>query len=127
METLYTMMVVLTTVVSAVMIPRIMLDWLRYREFQRERDDEALRALITGQKTWIMRHGICAIAALALVFCIKCLPELARYDELAGVTAIYGMMTLTFTFVESLLAQRIESSLQAGHVSVSTNRQFEES
>ncbi|WP_318258710.1 hypothetical protein [Geobacter anodireducens] len=96
MEMLYTMMVVLTTIVSAVMIPRIMLDWLRYQEFLRDRNDEALRALIAGQKGWMMRHGLCALGAVALVVCIKCLPGLARYDELAGVTAIYGMMTLAF-------------------------------
>ncbi|WP_235044881.1 hypothetical protein [Geobacter sulfurreducens] len=126
METLYTMMVVLTTVVSAVMIPRIMLDWLRYQEFLRDRNDEELKMLIAGHKGWIIRHGLCALGAVALVTCIKCLPELARYDELAGVTAAYGMMTLAFAFVESLLAQRIESSLQSGLVPVSTDSQFEQ-
>lgn len=126
MEMLYTMMVVLTTIVSAVMIPRIMLDWLRYQEFLRDRNDEALRALIAGQKGWMMRHGLCALGAVALVVCIKCLPGLARYDELAGVTAIYGMMTLAFAFVESLLAQRVESSLQSGLVPVVTDSQFEQ-
>lgn len=113
MGTLYSMMVFLTVSVAALMIPRIMIDCLRLREAVRDGDDGALRALIASQKEWSVRHGLCAVAALAMVALIRFVPAAAPYGELAAPITAYGMMTLTLIFLESFLAQRVESRLVA--------------
>ncbi|BDV43769.1 hypothetical protein GURASL_26920 [Geotalea uraniireducens] len=113
MNTLNTTMILLTVTVAALMIPRMMLDWLRYRELLNERDEEGLRGLMAGQRRWLVRHGSCAAAATILVVGVRYLPELARYDMLANGLIAYAMLSLLFTLVESMLAQRIEATLQA--------------
>ncbi|RNC67801.1 MAG: hypothetical protein ED859_13120 [Desulfuromonadales bacterium] len=112
MEALITMMTFLTVSVAAIVIPRIMIDWQRYREYLQEGDDTSLQLLAAGQRTWIIRHGVCAAGAIVLVALIKCLPGMGAYEGLAGITTAYGMMTLSFAFIESLLAQRVESRRQ---------------
>lgn len=113
MNTLNTTMILLTATVAALMIPRLMLDWLRYRELCAEWDDEGLRKLLREQRCWLVRHGSCAAAATALVMAIRYLPELTRYEALVNGIIGYGMLTLLLVLAESVLAQRVETSLQA--------------
>jgi hypothetical protein len=113
MEALATMMTVLTVSVAAILIPRMMIDWQRCREYLNDDDETALRRFAAEQRQWIVRHGVCAAGAIGLVALITCAPGMAQFEKLAGITTAYGMMTLTFTLVESLLAQRAENRLQA--------------
>ena len=124
MDSLNTMMVILTLSVAALMIPRIMIDWQRCREFLQEGDEDSLRRLATDQKTWIARHGICALGAVVMVVLIKYLPGMASYEELAGPDTAYGMMTLSLAFFESLLAQRVENRLLVVRASARQVREF---
>ncbi|ABB31336.1 hypothetical protein GeomeDRAFT_2372 [Geobacter metallireducens RCH3] len=124
METLYTVMAFITVSVAAILIPRMMIDWQRCREFLRDSDGEALRRFVAEQRQWIVRHGMCAAGAIGMVAVITCAPGMAAYERLAGVMTAYGMMTLTFMFIESLLAQRAESLLQARSASVEQAREF---
>lgn len=124
MDSLNTMMVILTLSVAALMIPRIMVDWQRCREFLLEGDEESLRRLAADQKTWIVRHGICALGAIVMVVLIKYLPGMTPYEELAGPVTAYGMMTLSLAFFESLLAQRVENRLLVVRASARQAREF---
>lgn len=124
METLYTVMALLTISVAALLIPRMMIDWQRCGEFIREGDEEALRQFVAEQKLWIVRHGICAAGATGLVAVITCAPGMAPFQKLSGIVTAYGMMTLIFTFVESLLAQRAENLLQARPAAARQAREF---
>ncbi len=124
MATLYTIMTIITVSVAALLIPRMMIDWQRCREFLRDRDEAALRQFLAEQRQWIVRHGICAAGAIGMVAVITCAPGMAAFEKLAGMMTAYGMMTLTFMFIESLLAQRAESLLQARPAPVEQARGF---
>lgn len=124
METLNVITIYLTVSIAAIIIPRLLIDWQRYREFCSNNDKESLRELLAAQRVWVARHGICAIGAVILIVTIKWIPELVRYDRLAGTTAIYGMITLMFTFAESILAQRIDCRLSSPHPSARHAKQI---
>uniref|UniRef100_A0A831XEY8 Uncharacterized protein n=1 Tax=Geobacter metallireducens TaxID=28232 RepID=A0A831XEY8_GEOME len=124
METLATMMTFLTISVAAIIAPRMMIDWQRYREYLSNDDAAALRRFAAEQRQWILRHGICAAGAIGLMAVITCAPGMAPFERLAGITTAYGMMTLTFALAESLLAQRAENRLQARPASAVQVRGF---
>lgn len=124
MHTFDTIMAILTISAAAIIIPRMMIDWQRCREFIREDDEESLRKFVAEQKRWIARHGISAMGAIGVVAIITCTAGMASFEKLAGVTTAYGMMTLTFAFIESLMAFRAENRLQARTVSAKEVREF---
>lgn len=124
METLATMMTFLTVSVAAIIVPRMMIDWQRCREYLSDDDETALRRFAAEQRQWILRHGICATGAIGLVAIITCAPGMAPFERLAGITTAYGMMTLTFALAESLLAQRAENRLQARPAPAEQAREF---
>lgn len=104
-------MILLTVIVSALMIPRLMIDWHRFREGLEDSDGEVIRDLVTSQNAWIVKHAVCAVGALAMVAAVRYLPDLAAYQDLAGSMAIYGMISLGLTVVELLMLHRFENSL----------------
>ena len=124
METLYTIMAIATVSAAALLIPRMMIDWQQYRELLQDSDAESLRQFAAKQNQWVLRHGICATGAIGMVAIITHAPGMAPFEKLAGVITAYGMMTLTFMFIESLLAQRAARLLQARPASVKRAREF---
>ncbi|MRR34878.1 hypothetical protein EG829_09315 [bacterium] len=124
MEALATMMTYLTVSVAAILIPRMMIDWQRCREYLNDNDETALRRFAAEQRQWIVRHGVCAAGAIGMVAIITCAPGMAPFERLAGSTTAYGMMTLSFAFIESLLAQRAENRLQARPASARHAQEF---
>lgn len=124
MDVLLTIMTMLTMSAAAILVPRLMIDWQRIREFLRDSDERSLRQFAADQKRWVARHCICAVGAICLGTIITCAPGMAPFEKLAGVTTAYGMMTLTLTFIESHLAQRAESHLQARLASARQPHEF---
>lgn len=124
MYTFDTIMAILTISAAAIIIPRMMIDWQRCREFIREDNEESLRQFVAEQKRWIARHIISATGAIGVVAMITCTAGMASFERLADITTTYGMMTLTFTFIESLMALRAENRLQARTVSAREARGF---
>lgn len=104
-------LVLLTVIVAALMIPRLMIDWFRFREWFSDRDGESIRALVASQNGWVVKHAFCAGAALVMVAAIRYLPDLAVYQDLAGSLVIYGMLSIGLAVVELLMMQRFEQSL----------------
>jgi hypothetical protein len=101
------LMMTLLTMVTFCMIPRIGLDWLRFKEYAQEGDRENLLMLQRQENGWVIRHFVCALFAVALVVTMKTCPNLGQPEHLAAVTALYAVISLCFALVESVLSQRI--------------------
>jgi len=107
------LMMTLLTMVTFCMIPRIGYDWLRYRAYANEGDRENLLKLQRQENGWVIRHLICALFAVALVFAMKTCPNLGQPERLADVTALYAVISFCFAFAESILSQRIFQCITA--------------
>ena len=107
MSMLTTLMMTLLTMVTFCMIPRIGLDWLRFMEYANEGDRENLLRMQRQENGWVIRHLVCALLAVALVFAMKTCPNLGQPERLADVTSLYAVISFCFAFVESILSQRI--------------------
>jgi len=96
-----------------VMVPRIYSSWLLFREYAEEGDIDSLINLQAQQNGWVIRHLAMALLAVGFVAAMKYLPELRSYSNCAAATAIYSVISLTFAFVESVLAQKISGCTAA--------------
>lgn len=105
-------MIGFTASVSVLMIIRIAADWVRFRASIDEQDEAELRRLVKGQHDWAVRHVICAAGATAVAAYIQFMPELTGYGLLAGSIAVYGMASLVFACVETVLGQWLGGKLQ---------------
>jgi hypothetical protein len=72
--------------------------------------------MMDEKKEWIERHLICSVMGLLFITVVRCSPSLEAFDMLAGFTAVYVVLSLSFAFIESLFVQRISRV-----VSVSVN------
>ena len=114
--TLSNTMIFLTITIAGLMIPRMLLDWQRFRECLLEQDNSGVRRLIADQNAWMIRHGVCATAAIMMVVGIKLIPEIHHFASLADVTAVYAVLTLAMALVESFLAQYFASAFAAARI-----------
>lgn len=101
------LMLTLLTMVTFCMIPRIGFDWLKFREYAKENDQDNLLLLQKQENGWVIRHLVCALFAVALVVAMKTCPDLGQPERLAAVTALYAVISFSFAVVESILSQRI--------------------
>lgn len=90
-----------------IMVPRIYGSWLQFKEFAEDGDMDRLIGLQVLHNEWVIRHLSMALLALGFVAAMKYLPELATYSQTAAATAVYSIISFTFAFVESLMAQKI--------------------
>lgn len=107
METISVLMLAITTAMTTFMVLRIYSDWLKFREYLREGEQERLLMLQGAENGWVQRHFMCALAAIAMVAVIEKCTHTLRFEQLAGVTATYAIISLAFAFVESLFAQKL--------------------
>ena len=101
------MMVILSVILVLIMAPRIYGSWLQFREYAEDGDLDRLIGLQVLHNEWVIRHLSMALLALGFVAAMKYLPELAEYSQTAAATAVYSIISFTFAFVESLMAQKI--------------------
>ena len=107
MTMLTSMMVILSVILVLIMAPRIYGSWLQFREYAEDGDLDRLIGLQVLHNEWVIRHLSMALLALGFVAAMKYLPELAEYSQTAAATAVYSIISFTFAFVESLMAQKI--------------------
>lgn len=107
MTMLTSMMVMLTVTLVLVMVSRIYGSWLQFKEYAEDGDMDRLIGLQVLHNEWVIRHLSMALLALGFVAAMKYLPELTKYSQTAAATAIYSIISFTFAFVESLMAQKI--------------------
>lgn len=121
-------MTVLSVTLVIIMVPRIYGSWLQFKEYSADGDMDKLSSLQAHHNEWILRHLFMALLALGFVTAMKYLPELAKYSQTADVTAVYCVISFTFAFVESLLAQKISifasAALQPAKPNPKTNRYY---
>lgn len=102
-------MLTVTVTVTLIMIPRIYGSWLQIMESAEAGDIDKLIALQAQQNSWVIRHFICALLALALVICLQYCPDLGAEEQILGVTAAYSALSFVLAFIESIPAQKISN------------------
>jgi hypothetical protein len=110
-QVLNNIMIGLTVSVAIIIILRIIANWYRFKVCLDEGNEDTLRQLISEQNIWINRHGVCVAGALAMIAAIRFLPGVEEYDSLAGSITTYAIMSCTFAFVESIMAQWLENRM----------------
>lgn len=113
MTMLTSIMVILSSSVALVMVPRIYGSWLQFKEASEDGDLDRLINLQTMHNEWVIRHLSMALLALGVVAAIKYLPELESYTQTAAATAIYCVLCFALAFAESIIAQRISGDTTA--------------
>jgi len=113
MTMLTSIMVLLSSSVALVMVPKIYGSWLQFKEASEAGDLDRLINLQTMHNEWVIRHLSMALLALGFVAAIKYLPELEAYSQTAAATAIYCVISFTLAFVDSILAQKISGCATA--------------
>ena len=106
------LILVLLTIIAVlivIMLPRIYGDWLSFNHYCQQEEYEKLKNLLQAENQWVIRHIICAVAAIGMVVTIKMNPTLQEYEQLSNVIVIYAMFSLVFAFAESLFAHRISN------------------
>ena len=112
-QTLNNIMIGLTVAVATIMILRYIATWYRFQVCLDEGNEETLRQLISEQNAWIIRHCICVAGALIMVAAIRFLADFEEYERLVGSITSYAIMSFTFAFVESVMAQWLENRVAA--------------
>jgi len=108
MTTLFILMLTITLVVPMIMVPVIDSQWMEFEFLEEEGDQENLQLLLKQVNWWVMRHLVCALLAVLFVAVLVYAPnQLDQPGQLAIITGIYATISITFAFVESLLAQEI--------------------
>lgn len=108
MTTLFILMLTVTLVVPMIMVPVIDSQWMEFEFLEEEGDQENLQLLLKQVNWWVMRHLVCALLAVLFVAVLVYAPnQLDQPRPLAIITGIYATISITFAFVESLLAQEI--------------------
>lgn len=111
------MMIAVTVTMTAVMVPRIYLSWLMAEVYRVEGEVEALQDLLLEQNRWMGRQFFCGGTAFALIWMVKTSAhDLEIPGSMAATLAAYAVISLLFAVFESLVAQKVASSLQ--HVPV---------
>ncbi len=91
------------------MIPKLYGSWLQITESSEAGDIDKLIALQAQQNSWVIRHIICALVALALAISLEYCPDLGAPEQMLEVTAAYSALSFVLAFIESILAQRISN------------------
>lgn len=108
MTTLFILMLTITLVVPMIMVPVIDSQWMEFEFSKEEGDQEKLQLLLKQVNWWVMRHLVCALLAVLFVaVLVHAHDQLEQPGQLAIITGIYATISITFAFVESLLAQEI--------------------
>lgn len=107
------MMVTVTLIMTAVMVPRIYLAWITADAYRIEGETDALRELLAEQNRWIGRQFFCGATALAMLLMVKT----SRHDleipaSMAAALAAYSVISMLLSVLESLVAQKIFSCLR---------------
>jgi len=113
MTILTSIMLTVTVTAALIMIPRVYGSWLQIMESAEAGDIDKLISLQAQQNSWVIRHFICALLALALVIGMKYCPDMGAPEQMFGVTAAYSALSFVLAFIESILAQKI-STLSMG-------------
>ena len=113
------MMIAVTVTMTAVMVPRIYLSWLMAEAYRIEGEVEALQDLLAEQNRWVARQFFCGTAAFALIWMVKTSRhDLGIPDSMAATLAAYAVISMVFAVCESLVAQKVSSSLLSVPVAV---------
>ena len=117
------MMLTVTLIMTAVMVPRIYLAWITAEIYRVEGEISALQELLAEQNRWVGRQFFCGATALAMLLMVKT----SRHDleipaTMAAALAAYSVISMGFAVLESLVAQKIFSCLRQIPVGAKTGR-----
>ncbi len=108
MTNLSTLLLMIIATLTVIMPPRIYYNWMQFNAYRREEEQEQLIALQSAENQWMLRHLVCAFAAIVMVAYIKLHPAMEGAEQLSVLTAAYAVHSILFAVTESLFAQKIE-------------------
>ena len=98
----------MTLILTVAMVPRIYWAVIRAGEFGLEQD--RIQKLLR-QRDWVLRHQLCSLVALFLVWIAKACTGLEVPPLLAAAIASYAASSLLLVVLQSLLAQKTDGIL----------------
>lgn len=118
MTTITAMMINITITMVVIMVPGIFYKSIKADELWRMKERELLRELLVERNGWVLRHLGCGLGALLLIWMAKTSPGMEVPNSLTSAAAIYATISLLFSILKSMLAQRIAGLLAAVPVRV---------
>ena len=119
MDMFTAMMMTVTLIMTAVMVPRIYMSWIMAEELCVEGELETLRELLAEQNRWVMRQFGCGAMAIAMIWMVKTSPhDLEIPASMAAALASYAAISMIFAVLESLVAQKIAAVIEGVPVAV---------
>lgn len=117
------MMVTVTLIMTAAMVPRIYLAWMTAEQYRVEGEIESLKHLLAEQNRWIGRQFFCGATALAMLLMVKTSQhDLEIPVSMAAALAAYAVISMIFAVLESLVAQKAFSALRQVPVGMKAGR-----
>lgn len=112
MNTFGALMMTVTMTMTAVMLPRIYMSWIMAEQHCIEGEIEQLIQLLSEQNGWVRRQFGCGALAIALIWMV----HNSRHDlgipaSMEAALALYGVISLFFAVLESLIAQKVSDFL----------------
>lgn len=115
MTNLCTVLLMIIATLTVIMPPRIFYNWMQFNAYRREEEQEQLIALQSAENQWMLRHLVCAFAAIVMVAYIKLHPTIEGTEQLSVITAAYAVISILFAVTESLFAQKIARVVMAAN------------
>ncbi len=116
MTNLSSIMLMIIATLTFIMPPRIFYNWMQFNAYRREGELAQLIALQSAENQWMLRHLVCAFAAIVIVAYLKLHPTIEGAEQLSVVTAAYAVISILFAVTESLFAQKIARVVMAASV-----------
>ncbi|TSK08782.1 MAG: hypothetical protein FPO08_05635 [Geobacter sp.] len=105
------LMMSVTMIMTAVMLPRIYFSWITAQHCD-EAEIAQLEQLLAEQNRWIWRHFGCATLAVAMIWMAHNSPnDLGIPASMEMTLACYATVSLFFAVLESLIAQKVAAYL----------------
>jgi len=106
------LMMTVTMTMTAVMLPRIYMSWIMAEQHCIEGEIEQLIQLLSEQNGWVRRQFGCGALAIALIWMVhNSRHDLGIPPSMEAALACYGIISLTFAVLESLIAQKVSDFL----------------
>ncbi len=118
MTNLSSVMLMIIATLTVIMPPRMFYNWMQFNVYRRQAELEQLIALQCTENQWMLRHLICAFAAIVMVAYLKLHPAMEGAEQLSVITGAYAVISILFAVTESFIAQKIARAVTAANVNV---------
>lgn len=106
------LMITVTMTMTVFMLPRIYMTWIIAEHCCMEGETEQLVYLLADENGWALRQFGCGAVAIALIWMVHNSPhDLGVPASMEAALAVYGVISLVFAVLESLIAQKISDFL----------------